>query len=70
MLIFFAGTTVGGFAMWFLVRRAARFANAQQRGAERMRSQLVDFCDKNNIAIRPWDVPPFELVEPKQSDAL
>lgn len=62
MLAFFIGTTVGGLSMWFLARRALRVANAQQAGAERLRRQLIDFCDNNNIMIRPWDVPPFELV--------
>lgn len=51
----------GAFVVWFFARRQIRFANAQRVGAERLRTQLIEFCDNNGITVRPWDVPPFSL---------
>lgn len=56
------GTCLGAFVLGCFAARAVRIADMQVEGAKRLRIQLVDFCDRNNIEIRPWDVPPFAVV--------
>lgn len=55
----------GFFVCWWTAKRRImslnRDAALQVEGAKRLRIALVDFCEKNNITIRPWDVPPFSI---------
>lgn len=61
MMLFLLGVIMGAVFVWATTRRFRAYSNLMRENADGVVSKLIAFCERENIAIRPWDLEkPFK----------